>query len=97
MTKQSQGIATPAFGRLAMTKRKKLSGGTLPFLELGGSRPKAVEGGCFPLQYLKTKGKREAVCSAKVLLRGQSIVKRNHTYWFSVLKRKIKTQPSGES
>jgi len=24
----------------------------LPFLELGGSRPKAVEGGCFPLQSL---------------------------------------------
>jgi len=24
----------------------------LPFLELGGSRPKAVEGGCFPLQNL---------------------------------------------
>jgi hypothetical protein len=22
----------------------------LPFLELGGSRPRAVEGGCFPLQ-----------------------------------------------
>ena len=24
----------------------------VPFLELGGSRPKAVEGGCFPLQSL---------------------------------------------
>jgi len=24
----------------------------LPALELGGSRPKAVEGGCFPLQSL---------------------------------------------
>jgi len=28
------------------------SNDALPFLELGGSRPKAVEGGCFPLQSL---------------------------------------------
>ena len=26
------------------------SNDALPFLEFGGSRPKAVEGGCFPLQ-----------------------------------------------
>jgi len=31
----------------------------LPFLELGGSRPKAVEGGCFPLQSLSYFSRNE--------------------------------------
>ena len=40
-----------------MRKKKSIlfeeqSDDALPFLELGGSRPKAVEGGCFPLQSL---------------------------------------------
>jgi len=31
----------------------------LPFFELGGSRPKAVEGGCFPLQSLSYISRNE--------------------------------------
>jgi len=31
----------------------------LPFFEFGGSRPKAVEGGCFPLQSLLYLSRKE--------------------------------------
>jgi hypothetical protein len=37
----------------------------LPFLEFGGSRPKAVEGGCFPLQSLLYLSRNEKLSRKK--------------------------------